>query len=112
MRWVTHSQHLPSCLLQTHLHLRQANKAHPLVVDNLSDTDSIKDLIPTQVNPIELLSIQEDRHPTGFFTSSANQNLSEMSALKPTTPTMGNLVQASKDEWNASWMGGKPNKPS
>jgi hypothetical protein len=31
-------------------------------------------------------------------------------SLKPAIPTMGNLVQASKDEWNA-WTGGKP-KPS
>jgi hypothetical protein len=30
--------------------------------------------------------------------------------LKPPVPTMGNLVQASRDEWNA-WTGGKP-KPS
>jgi hypothetical protein len=30
--------------------------------------------------------------------------------LKPTVPTMGDLVQSSKDEWNA-WTGGKP-KPS
>jgi hypothetical protein len=30
--------------------------------------------------------------------------------LKPVIPTMGDLVQASKDVWNA-WTGGKP-KPS
>jgi hypothetical protein len=78
-----------------------------VINNSSSDSDSVKALTETQAGPTEL-DLQA--------SSTANSNLTEMMntapvrILKPNVPTMGNLIKACRDKWNA-WTGGKP-KPS